>query len=123
MPSIRIIGTPPGEAPEHIRRAWIGVVIPLPEDARRWRSPSRGQVLDGPRLLVNTVLGLVRGRYGKWESHAVEAMEAFDALRRHNAEAAEWWSVNAHHLMRPGRKIEFPARVCELVEGVPAGSP
>ena len=26
---IRIIATPPGEAPEHIRAAWVGLALPL----------------------------------------------------------------------------------------------
>ena len=41
---IRIKSTPPGEAPEHIRQAWVGLVLPVPGRIRR-----RGGFAEVPR--------------------------------------------------------------------------
>jgi hypothetical protein len=35
MASIRITKVPAGEAPEEIRRAWVGLVLPLADDEAR----------------------------------------------------------------------------------------
>ncbi len=35
MASVKIVATPEGEAPKEIRRAWVGVIIPLPQ----WHPP------------------------------------------------------------------------------------
>ena len=111
---IRIIDVPPGEAPEHIRQAWIGVVIPLlppPLDEKRFvRSAG---VLSGPKTLLGQVSALARLKGFQSYGYAVEALDAVDALAKKDAEAAQWWHKNASFRMKKGQLLVFPAYVCE----------
>jgi hypothetical protein len=118
MASIRIIATPPGEAPEEIRRAWIGLVLPL--HARHVGSPrpvhSIG-VLTGPRGLLGGLWAVLSGRSKKVQGFAVGARESIELLEGHNPHAAAWWRQHASHLLRSGRALVFPSEVCEVVGG------
>jgi hypothetical protein len=39
MKCIKIVDTPPGEAPERVRQAWIGVVLPVAAPSKwLWRT-------------------------------------------------------------------------------------
>ncbi|MFA5375394.1 MAG: hypothetical protein WC455_06550 [Dehalococcoidia bacterium] len=113
---IRIIAVPPGEAPEHIRQSWIGVVIPLPPppfDEKR-SIPSAG-VLSGPKTPLGQISALLRGKGTKRYGYAVETLDAVGALAEKNPEAAQWWYKNTSFLMKKGQMLVFPAEVCEEV--------
>ncbi len=118
---IRIIATPPGEAPEDIRKAWIGVRIPLPlfhRRAKRWRSAG---VLTGPRSFVARLSALFSGRFERRQGYAVSVLEAISALDAANPAAARWWRGNAPHLLRPGKAFVFAAEVCVVEDEVSSG--
>jgi len=51
-PSIQIVGIPPGEAPEEIRRCWVGLTLPLAMAGPQSRLGSG--VLSGPRSIAAT---------------------------------------------------------------------
>jgi hypothetical protein len=117
---IRIIATPPGEAPEDVRRAWIGVRIPLPlfhRRAREWRSAG---VLTGPKSLAARLAALLGGRFERRRGYAVSALEAVAALEAANPTAARWWHDNAPHAIAPGKAFVFAAEVCVVEEDVSA---
>ncbi len=113
MPSVRIIAVPPGEAPQHVREAWVGLRLPVAKGIlsrrRRWLSAG---VLSGPRGILDRLRWLVRGKYERREGYAVGTMVALDLLEKANPEAARWWRENTPHLLRPGRHFLFPAQVC-----------
>ena len=114
---IRIIAVPPGEAPEHIRQAWVGVVIPLPPPPFDClRCLSTAGVLSGPKTPLGQISALLRGKSTKRYGYAVEALTAVSALAEKNPEAAEWWRKNTQHLMEKGKMLVFPVDVCEDVE-------
>ena len=114
---IRIIAIPPGEAPDHIRQAWIGVVIPLlPPPFDRLRCISTAGVLSGPKTPLGQISALLRGKSTKRYGYAVEALTAVGALAEKNPEAAKWWRQNTSYLMEKGGMLVFPADVCEDVE-------
>ncbi len=109
---IRIIATPSGEAPEEIRRAWIGVRIPLPllhGHAEDWRSVG---VLTGPKSFFARVSALFSGRFQRRHGYAVSVVEAISALEAANPAAAKWWRENTPQAIRPGRAFVFAAEVC-----------
>ncbi len=109
---IRIIATPPGEAPEDVRRAWIGVRIPLPlfhRHAKEWRSAG---VLTGPKSLFARLSGLLSGRFDRRRGFAVSAVEAIAALETGKPAAARWWRENAPQAIKPGKAFVFAAEVC-----------
>ncbi len=117
---IRIIATPPGEAPEEIRRAWVGVRIPLPlflGHAKDWRSAG---VLTGPKSLLERLSALWSGRFERRRGYAVSVTEAISALEAVHPGAATWWREHTPHAIKPGKAFVFAADVCILEEEVTA---
>ncbi len=98
---IRIIAVPPGEAPEEVRRAWVGLVLPL---AKRTRGP-----------LLARSFGVLTGRGQQTYGYAVPSRQAVEILSRHAPEAAEWWVQNVPQFLRPDRLFIFHAEVCQEV--------
>jgi hypothetical protein len=117
MASIRIIDVPPGEAPMEIRKAWVGLVLPL----AGWRSrPTRiaiAGVLSGPKSFLGMVLNCFKLRHERWEGYPVKARAAIEILGRQNPTAGAWWRENAPHLLRPWRRFVFPSNCCQLIRG------
>jgi hypothetical protein len=101
-PRIRIIATPPGEAPESVRRAWIGLELSLvPGSTESPEAISAAGVLSGET--GGTCLGFV-----------VEGREAITALGFHDPVAAAWWRENVPEITSEWYGLGFPAGVCEL---------
>ena len=116
MPSIRIIKRPAGEAPESVRDAWVGLILPLPNDnsARRQQFPAFG-VLSGPKNLLGTIWNLMLGRHLRYDGYAVATLDALLVLESHDPAAANWWRANTPHLLKPGARFIFEANVCEEI--------
>jgi hypothetical protein len=112
--NIRIISVPPGEAPDWVREAWVGVVLPLPAGRLGTRStrPVAG-VLTGPRHFVARLLNLLGGTCRHEDVYVVGVCDAVEALAATRPEAAMWWRDNLPELVRPGRWFAFPAAVCQ----------
>jgi hypothetical protein len=97
---VRITHTPPGEAPEEIRRAWVGVELPL----------RRAEV--EPQQLPT--VGAVSNQ--GWEcttGYIVDGRTAVRCLASHSPDAALWWRENAPHVVASGYRLCFPSAVCE----------
>ncbi|MCB9178003.1 MAG: hypothetical protein H6590_01070 [Flavobacteriales bacterium] len=113
---IRITSTPPGEAPEHIRQAWIGLEIPVPERfAGRRRVVGLG-VLSGPKNWLGALFAIISGRAKRETGYIVEASTAVDLLAVHSPDAADWWRKHAHRFIEPGRYFMFAAEACEEMQ-------
>jgi hypothetical protein len=101
---IRIVSPPPGEAPPHIREAWVGCVLPLFAST------------DDPRVKKQGKGVLSRRNTEPHQGFAVRVVDAIAALESHNAEAAQWWRDNTPDIIRPGQLFVFAGEACELVE-------
>ncbi len=113
MFAIRIVEVPPGEAPEDVRAAWVGLVLPLAmPSGRYWHSVP---VLSGPKTKLGWLLRRLVGKGIKQDGYAVEVLIALRILERTHPEAAQWWRVNAPHLAQPRRRFIFTAQVCEEI--------
>jgi hypothetical protein len=97
---VRVVHTPPGEAPEDIRRAWVGVELPL---NRRSLEP---QPLPSVGVLSQQGILVAPGYF-------VEGRKAVAALADHDSAAADWWRQNAPHVLAKGYPLFFPENVCE----------
>jgi hypothetical protein len=109
---IRIVAVPPGEAPEEVRKAWVGVRMPLllfHNNAKEYRSAG---VLTGPRSFFAKLSALFSGRVEKQTGYPVAVMQAIAALEAVNPEAAKWWRENTPHLIQPSKVFLFPSEVC-----------
>jgi hypothetical protein len=115
--NIRIISLPSGEAPEEVRCAWVGLVLPL---AKGFGGPIplriMGGVLTGTRspwiAQLRSWLGLYRYRI----CYAVPVIEAVEILEKGSPEAAGWWRDNTPHLFKPDQLFAFEAEQCEPVK-------
>ena len=95
---IEIIATPPGEAPEWVRTAWVGLrlIMYLPGSG----AVSRG-TLSGPPHPDNI------GGY------SVRTTEAIETLREVNPTAAAWWDDNIEPANMPW--LTFGKQFCEVM--------
>ena len=115
---LRIIATPLGDAPQWVREAWVGVVIPLLDDvataqeipvvsvydtAQHSGMPPQSNATDLP--------------HGTWRGYTVLAIDAFDALQVLRPDAAEWWFENLPHLLDPNQYFVFD-ELCGVVQSL-----
>jgi hypothetical protein len=99
---IRIASVPPGEAPQSIREAWIGLELLVSAGQAKHRRQG--------------VFGVLSNRKaGSCDGYSVNGVEAVKLLAAKDRQAAEWWRHNAPHVLRGGYQLVFPAEVCEEV--------
>jgi hypothetical protein len=112
--SIRIVDVPDGQAPEHIRRAWVGLVLPLPagHPPGPKAARTRGVLSYGWRKWLPGFRS--KGRID--QVFLVAGSAAIDVLKKSDPYAAEWWIKNAPHFLQPGRALAFQAHVCKLLD-------
>jgi hypothetical protein len=110
---IRIVATPPGEAPLEVRRAWIGLELPLAAGEKGPRQVPTLGVLSGPRSLLGRVAALLTGRAERKYGYIIDAPQALVLLAEKAPWAAQWWRECAAHCWQPGYRFMFPAEVCE----------
>jgi hypothetical protein len=109
---IRIVDVPPGEAPECVRKSWVGLVLPLAEGETGPRVFHTSGVLTGPKSLLASLWHLLTGKYDRVYGYVVDASLALDLLAEHSPEAANWWNENTPY-GQPGRWFVFHAEACE----------
>jgi hypothetical protein len=97
---VRITATPPGEAPDHVRQAWIGLEVPLAPGEKGPRMVEGNGVLSGAPAAI---------AYG----YFLDGATAVNLLAAHAPEAAAWWRANAPHVLQSGARLVFPAEGCE----------
>ena len=83
---IKIIATPPGDAPEWVREEWIGLTLPVAENIPNKRTIVSG-VLGGPALNIG--------------GYPIRTADAIEILRKKSLEAAKWWDENVFQDLMP----------------------
>ena len=96
MAKLKIVRTPPGFAPEYIRRAWVGIVIRLPSVEELKQDPP-------------TNVGIGNQNSGGYDVLRTDAIEALKAAKKF--EVAEYWQG-----FIIGKFLRFKRDVCEIVE-------
>ena len=95
---VRITSVPEGEAPESIRRAWLGLVLPV------WTTT------DGRDGIIQT--GVISGKsVPPLKGYVVYSSDAIEILGRTNREAQSWWET---HALQSG-SFTFAEEWCEIV--------
>lgn len=114
MPSrLRILRTPTGGAPEHVRRAWVGLELPLIAEGEF----SQHSVLETqpPRSRLGWWWWRVTGKLRRDRGFAVYVVDALAVLEPARPLEASWWRQNAGHLCAPGHVFIFDADCGEVV--------
>jgi len=114
---LRIEAVPPGEAPEWVRRQWVGLALPLAGGRSSPRSVLTSGVLSGPKSFLASLAALFSGKLVRRSGYAVETTAAVAILATKSPEAAAWWRENTPQLVRRGRYFVFPYEVGRVVEG------
>ena len=109
---IRIVKTPAGEAPLHIREAWVGLRLPLHPDFPNATSTLTFGVLSGPQNIWMAWLRILLRRAKTETGYIVHAPEAFSRLAEASSDAARWWRENTPHLFRVGATLVFEEGAC-----------
>lgn len=109
---VRIIATPPGEAPEEVRQEWVGLVLPLAAGEIGPRTVPTGGVLTGPRTLFGKLWRLLSGEWLLARGYVIDAPQALMLLAEKAPSAARWWRECAPHCWKPGFLFVFHAEVC-----------
>lgn len=115
---VKIVALPAGEAPEDIRKAWIGLVLPLaPEDGNGPIKEIGYGVLSRKSALgiLGRLWRRITGRPNSSRQYAVPADEALAILTQTAPDAASWWRMNAPYLFGVGDRFGFASEVCEEV--------
>jgi hypothetical protein len=112
---IRIISIPPGEAPEEVRKAWIGLVLPVPDKYADVDVAPVAGVLSGPKTFFGAILARFRGQIKREPGYVVAADTAVEILNQHAPDAAAWWRQNAGRAIAPGKHFVFARDVCEVI--------
>lgn len=92
MAKIKIVSTPPGFAPEHIRKQWINVEIPLAENPI-------------PKEKVTMKIG--RENEGGYQVKGVDAVNALKEADK--KETAKFWEPYS------SGNFTFKKEVCEII--------
>jgi hypothetical protein len=121
---ICIIATPPGDTPEEVRRAWVGLELPLAAGARGpWLVPIgdvRGLSV-GPYSFLTSLRGALTRRWVR--AYLVHTSRALALLAEKDPEAVRWWRERRPALWKPGRKFIFPREVCAELPDAERPSP
>jgi hypothetical protein len=111
---IRIIAAPIGEAPDWVREAWVGLVLPVAGNPQPRYFYGFG-VRTGPVSLLGNLWGLLLGKAQRYFGYPVYAGPAVELLEASNPDAAMWWRDNVPHMLRRGRLFLFNADACTLI--------
>jgi hypothetical protein len=112
---IRIVATPPGEAPLWVRAKWVGLCLPV-ADSRSPREAYTSGVLSGPRNRFLALVWRFLGKLSRQSGYPVYVSDAVRELEKTAPDAAAWWREEASRLLAPGRKFLFRTPYCEPVE-------
>ena len=112
-PSVKIVRAPSGEAPEWVREAWVGLVLPLKETGLK-TMPSIG-VLSGPKSSLGWLWASLTGAPMTATGYLTPAAIAIAILGRARPEAAAWWREHAPKFLRDEAEFLFEASACERI--------
>jgi hypothetical protein len=110
---VKITTIPPGDAPENVRAAWVGLTLPLAKPGVR-TIPTMS-VLACPKTWLGIVFARFAGKMQPEKGYVVDAHRAVEILASHAPAAAKWWNENASSAIRPGRQFLFAAEVCQEI--------
>lgn len=110
---IRIVRRPEGEAPEWVRDAWIGTVLPL-RVADPVTALSVG-VVTGPRTWLGWWWQRLTGQFHRATGYEVIASAAVDILEAQSPAAADWWRDHVAYMLDGQHIFLFDMPACQPV--------
>jgi hypothetical protein len=110
--NVKIVHRPVGEAPEWVRDAWVGLVLPVRSKKRRnWRALG---VMSGSQNALVQLWAILKGQSFKLSGYAVNASAAVKILETVRPDAAAWWREHTPKMLNGRRYFIFDAPACEV---------
>lgn len=110
---VEVVSPPAGEAPLEVRKAWVGLRIPLAKGETGVRVAAARRMLADQQSLQRMIRRFLLGPYGIY--YSVETQTAFALLRNWSPASYAWWCENTPALFEPGRKFGFHSESCRIV--------
>ena len=101
---IKIVKVPAGEAPENIRRAWIGLTLPC------------GSICGYPNQEAERGVVTREKTQQNRRGFQVSQLLAIAILAKHAPSAAQWWRSQGYP--KPAEFFHFGADEAEIISGV-----
>lgn len=111
---VKIIATPPGQAPQTVRDAWVGLTLPVKGGQAETKLGSG--VTSLPKSFWGLLFSIFVGRTKPVRGYTVDALTAVEILEKKSPQAALWWRRNTPSLLQSGRALIFQAEVCQEVD-------
>lgn len=102
-----ITSVPPGEAPEWVREKWVGLSLPLADEAGALHSLPTVGVISHPKTRLGYYRARLTGRVRRASGYIVYSTAAIEVLERSSPEAAAWWRNHVPWVVYPGRILMF----------------
>lgn len=112
--AVRIVKPPRGEAPEWVRSAWVGCVLPLAYP-RKHSWVTYGVLSGYPKGFAKFIHRIMKPAV---EGYAVESATAISILSQNKIEAADWWRKNTPQLLQHGKVFVFNTEACEEIYNI-----
>ena len=113
MRLIRVESIPPGTGPDHVREAWVGLVLPVADVPRpAVRTFPVGSL--AKRSLWHTLQKLFKRELVEQPTpvYSVSFLEAVGVLEKSNPVAAQWYRANCAHTLQAGYFLGFAMHSC-----------
>ncbi|EJM98886.1 hypothetical protein [Phyllobacterium sp. YR531] len=119
MDAIVITSVPQGDAPLEIRKAWVGLTLPLHEFSRHGpvSMPAISVLAASEDIWLK-----VKRKFGwtykaeNWWGYVVPSDQAIHILEASSPIAAQWWRKNTPGLLLAGDTLMFDANCCKPLE-------
>ena len=104
---LKITATPPGEAPQWVREAWVGLALPLAQSCTHAHTLPTFGVLTHPKNWFTQSVSRFFGGARREAGYVVECATAIEILDRIRPDAAGWWREHTPTLLQPGKCFLF----------------
>lgn len=94
---IKIIDVPPGQAPEWVRKEWVGLVMPIAKNL--------------PSFTI--AMGVLGGKAENPNGYPIETLVAIQILKEKSPDAARWWEAHVNPVFM--RWLVFKEEVCQVI--------
>jgi hypothetical protein len=114
---VRIVGIPPGEAPEDVRQAWLGVVLPLAPGQRGPVQLHAAAQNEWQETWFTRFWRYVTTWRLQNAAYLVSVDDALIALEKTFPDAAHWFKRNRPEWCGQNLVFQFSTDCCEPVHG------
>lgn len=112
---VRIISTPPGDAPLWVREKWVGIELPTARCTGPAVAVGFGVFSKNAWSFWRRLIGLFSGEGELVKGYVVNALTAVQLLEQVSPKAADWWRQSTPRALTSKDNFMFHAEACEEI--------